>query len=167
MEQDTFLWESGFGYLYADVNMTFQEIRCDDTHSVATLGSFASASWVAEHFAEEESREILIDEVEWTPESQLSRKSRSSLSEQNQIGGSFSSREELCDQTIPNNLEERGFRCPHCGKGFTRRSEMGRHVGVRSQSFFFFFSVLAVTISIFVSQLTLPGTVSWMQHMIQ
>lgn len=31
---------------------------------------------------------------------------------------------------------QRMFKCPHCGKGFTRRSEMGRHVGVSLLNYF-------------------------------
>lgn len=145
---------------------------CDDTLSLATLGSFGSVSWVAEQFSDyptaHQSTNVQVDEsIEFNYECTIC--SRAFVTDatlhahMNQCHGNYYTGNNLSNQHSSVTLDDeeddedaehvevgtidygpdkaddrkRGFKCPHCGKGFTRRSEMGRHVGV---SFFFFLS---------------------------
>lgn len=105
--------------------------QADESASVATLGSFDSASWVAEQFGEEGSlRDISLGAA---PRADIHQIEESlEFHECLQCSKTFHCASSLhihVQREHENN--HRGFKCPHCGKGFTRRSEMGRHVGVR------------------------------------
>lgn len=146
---------------------------CDDTLSLATLGSFGSVSWVAEQFAEyttaQQSTNVQVDEsIEYNYECTICSRAfatdtnlRTHMNQchSNYYTGKNSSNQHssitLDDEEDDEDTEhveigavddspdkdedpQRGFKCPHCGKGFTRRSEMGRHVGVSLFIFLFF-----------------------------
>lgn len=104
----------------------------DESSSVATLGSFGSASWVAGQIAgdvvrPEDSHEVaqpscirqIEDSIEYHECPVCSRLFRS-----------MKHLREHFELTHVGSEAERNYRCPHCDKRFTRRSEMGRHVGV-------------------------------------
>lgn len=165
----------------------------DESTSLATLGSFGSASWVAEQFNhqtqqqqtqqnEEEiallNQQLHVDDLlllPTLPTPQASNNnSHSPRSHSNSLVMNVQTDESAeyhyecteCSRSFPtpdslhNHCEQdhrdsntnsqqshqyrhdqkqqqqqqqqpRAFKCPHCGKAFTRRSEMGRHVGVR------------------------------------
>lgn len=116
-------------------------VLADESTSVATLGSFGSASWVAEQFSVERGESMspppeLTGEVS-TNEDDGDVTDRHVCTECTRTFDS-SARLQAHFERVHASLE-RGFKCPHCGKAFTRRSEMGRHVGVR-----LFFSCLLV-----------------------
>lgn len=130
MESENEFWEHGFENLYSEVaDKYMQNPTVNDSTSVASLGSLGSASWVAGHFVQDESREAPIKNADWTPEIQSDNKGES-MSTENQYSVSISLHEDFREQTQETQQRGRGFRCPHCNKAFTRRSEMGRHVGV-------------------------------------
>lgn len=116
--------------------------RMDDCVSVATLGSFGTASWVAGHFLEDESRRSGGDDgCGWEINGRL-EESSGSLHACKQCSNEYDSRSALrvhMDRVhrgdSAGGAATAGFECPHCGKAFTRRSEMGRHVGVRCIAF--------------------------------
>lgn len=130
MEFEKDIWGNETESLYTgEPDKSLQNITIDESTSVASLGSFGSASWVAGHFIEEESGGEPTDHVDWIPEIQSDKKGKSTSTE-NLYSVSISLHEDSRGQSPETKLAGRGFRCPHCCKAFTRRSEMGRHVGV-------------------------------------
>lgn len=132
-------------------------MRMDDCVSVATLGSFGSASWVAGHFLEDESGRSGGEDGHASETDGAAGESCRIYHGCKQCSNDFKSRSAL--QTHMEEAHAGGstaaFGCPHCGKAFTRRSEMGRHVGVR----WFAIILIAVYVSQFISK-----PVRWLRH---
>lgn len=108
----------------------------NEAASVATLSSLGSASWVAAHFARDDLFPKHSDAA--TSPYQEEEAAAAATPEQSRARHACEECTRSFDSTgrLQAHMErvhsgnERGFKCPHCGKGFTRRSEMGRHVGV-------------------------------------
>lgn len=135
MDFDAEIWEEDAENFFSEeTGKRIQNTTIDDSTSVATLGSFGSASWVAGHFVEDESREAHTNQLECLSGSHSDNHDNCRTSTMKQLKDPHSIEVGCREPEQDRNMNERGFRCPHCGKAFTRRSEMGRHVGVSAVS---------------------------------